>query len=88
MGASSASSASSSTSGISGNAGAASVTTAMYAPPILVSEAQTATACAAKVTLRLPHRKRRCKIAASSFVLWGSGGVQIKTQPGPLLDQL
>lgn len=50
MGASSASSASSSTSGISGNAGAASVTTATYAPPTLVSEAQTATACAAELT--------------------------------------
>lgn len=46
IGASSASSASSSTSGISGRAAAASVTTAMYAPPVLVSEAHTATACA------------------------------------------
>ena len=50
IGASSASSASSSTSGTSGKAGADSVTTAMYAPPMLVSEAHTTTACAAQLT--------------------------------------
>ena len=50
IGASSANSASSSTSAVSGKVGAGSVTTAMYAPPTLVSDVHTATAYSAKTT--------------------------------------